>query len=65
MSWETVNPVAVVDEESDPPGRVVIRYETVAKAEWYIAYLHEHGGTVTRAKIERGGYGIDVPEEMQ
>jgi predicted enzyme related to lactoylglutathione lyase len=53
--------VAVVDEETDPPV-VVIRYKTVAEAEWYLGYLREHGGTVTRAKIARGGYGIDAPE---
>lgn len=44
---------------------MVIRYDTPEQAEWYIGYLYDHGGKVTRAKIERGGYGIDVPEDMQ
>lgn len=60
-TWETANPVAVVDIECEPP-RVVIRYETVEKAEWYMGYLYEFGGTETRKKIDRGGYSIDAPE---
>lgn len=61
MSWESVNPVAVVDEESSPPV-IVTRYATVPDAEWFIGYLAQHGGTAIRAKVERGGYGIDAPE---
>lgn len=60
MTYETDNPYAVVDEECDPPV-VVIRYDTLAITEWFIAYLAKHGGTVTREKVERGGYGIDGP----
>jgi hypothetical protein len=58
VSYETVNPVAVVDEESDPPC-VVTRYPTAEQAEWFIGYLEEHGGTTTAEKVRRGGYGID------
>lgn len=61
MSWETDNPVTVVDEESNPP-RVVARYPKVELAEWHIANLAEHGGAEERDKVERGGYGIDAPE---
>jgi hypothetical protein len=61
MTWATENPVAVVDEESNPPV-VVTRYRTPEAAQWYLGYLAEHGGSVTRAKVERGGYGIDAPE---
>lgn len=61
VSWETANPVAVVDEESVPPV-VVTRYPDVKQAEWFIGYLGEHGGTAIRAKVDRGGYGIDAPE---
>lgn len=64
MSYETEYPVAVVDEESPGTGRpwVVTRCKDVAEAEWFIAYLAEHGGTAARAKVARGGYGIDAPE---
>lgn len=55
--------VAIVDEECNPPV-VVTRYESVAQAEWFLGYLAAHGGSVTRAKVERGGYGIDAPEEQ-
>jgi hypothetical protein len=64
MTWESANPVAVVDEESNPPV-VVIRYPTVSDAEWYLGYLHDHGGTYLREKIARGGYGIDAPEVQE
>jgi hypothetical protein len=60
VSYATDNPYAVVDEECDPSW-VVIRYDTLAKAEKYLAYLAKHGGTALRAKVERGGYGIDGP----
>ena len=59
MSWEESYPVAVVDEESDPP-TVVLRYAEVSQAEWYLGHLRDHGGTVLREKVNRGGYGIDV-----
>lgn len=62
--WEADFPVAVVDEETDPPV-VVTRWKTVAQAEGFIEYLHTHGGKVTARKVERGGYGIDVPEELE
>lgn len=58
MSWETVNPVAVVDEECSPR-HVVTRYATVAEAEWYIDYLRDYGGDVIRKKVERDGYSIE------
>lgn len=61
MTWEQENPVAVVDEECDPPV-VVIRYKTPEDAAWYLGYLSEHGGSAIRAKVARGGYGIDAPE---
>lgn len=61
--YEKMWPVAVVDEEM-PGGYVVTRCKDVAEAEWYLGYLAEHGGSATRAKIERGGYGIDAPEGM-
>lgn len=61
MSWEQVYPVAVVDEESRPVWTVT-RCKTVGEAEWFIGYLHDHGGQAAREKIERGGYGIDAPE---
>jgi len=62
VSWETSNPYAVVDVE-EGLGRIVVRYETRAKAEWYLTYLARTGGSVLRAKVERGGYGIDGPED--
>lgn len=62
MSWETENPVAVVDVETNPPV-IVTRYQETAQAEWFLGYLREHGGQVLREKADRGGYGIDAPEE--
>lgn len=62
MSWETENPVAVVDVETNPPV-VVTRYQGTAQAEWFLGYLREHGGQVLREKVDRGGYGIGAPEE--
>jgi hypothetical protein len=56
--------VAVVDIECEP-NCVVTRYTRPEQAEWFLGYLSEHGGSVLRAKVERGGYSIDVPEEMQ
>jgi hypothetical protein len=64
MSWEEANPVAVVDTECSP-ARVVTRYASAEQAEWFLTYLRDHGGSVLRSKVERGGYAIDVPEEMQ
>lgn len=50
-------PVAVVDEESaSRPGdrvKVIARFATVQEAEEYVGSLPD------RAKVERGGYGID------
>ena len=60
MSVERAYPVAVTDEEADPPV-VVTRCKDVAEAEWFIGYLAEHGGSATRKKVKRGGYGIDGP----
>lgn len=56
-------PVTVVDEESlDENGlRLVIgRFATIADAEAHIAFraIHE------KEKVERGGFGINAPEEM-
>jgi len=53
-------PVAVVDEESANP-RVVKRFASVAQAEAWIASLKS---LPNKKKVERGGYGIDAPEEM-
>lgn len=64
MPWEKDNPFAVVDEESNP-AYVVARYERLELAEFHITHLHGHGGSVLRAKVERGGYGIDGPEEKE
>lgn len=61
MSYRSAYPVAVVDIECSPPV-VITRYAKVGDAEWFIGYLAEHGGAVTRAKVERGGYAIDAPE---
>lgn len=61
MSYESMNPFAVVDTESNPP-RVVTRYAQLKQAEWFLGYLAEHGGAVAHAKVERGGYVIDGPE---
>ena len=61
MSYETEYPVAVVDEETNPP-YTVTRCRTVEEAEWFIGYLESHGGQATAAKVRRGGYGIDCPE---
>ena len=51
--------VKVIDEECDPPV-VVVRYATVEEAEWFIAYIRDHGGKKGREKVERGGYRIDA-----
>lgn len=59
-------PVCVVDEESakaDRRVRVVHRCASVAEAEAWIEEAAK-GNTDTLAKVERGGYGIDAPEEM-
>ena len=56
--------VTVVDKETHPPV-VVTYYDTPEGAEGFLLYLWEHGGTVTRAKVDRGGYGIEVPEDMK
>lgn len=54
-SKATALPVSVYDEETRS---VVHRCRTVKEAEDYIAALPD------RAKVERGGYGIDAPEEV-
>lgn len=64
MKGNTFGRVAVTDTETDPPV-VVLRYDKPEQAEWYLGWLREHGGTQARDKIDRGGYGIDVPEDMQ
>lgn len=58
MSYADDFPVALVDTECDPP-KVVTRFKDVAKAEWHLLYLAEHGGPSTGAKIKRGGYAIE------
>ena len=63
MAWKKANPFAVVDVENNPPV-VIARYERLDQAEWHIGHLKDHGGTVLRKKVERGGYGIDGPEEL-
>ena len=55
-------PFKVIDEETDPPV-MVCSYDTLEKAEFFIDHLRKHGGTVTRAKVDRGGYGIDGPSK--
>jgi delta-aminolevulinic acid dehydratase/porphobilinogen synthase len=54
--------VAVVDNESatKPGGHCTVlkRFGTVKEAETWIAALPD------AAKVARGGYGIDAPEEM-
>ena len=55
--YEKANPFAVIDTECSPP-YVVTRYAKREQAQWYLDYLREHGGTVTRMKIDRGGYKI-------
>jgi len=62
MTWEKDNPFAIVDEESNPMGVVVARYARLDQAEFHIGWLRDHGGAWLRAKVERGGYGIDGPE---
>ena len=57
MSWESDNPWALVDTESDPE-RVVARYTRDAGVWFHLRHLEEHGGSVTREKIRRGGYDI-------
>jgi hypothetical protein len=61
VSYETDNPWAVVDEESDPP-TVVARYHHREGAEFHLNLLLKRGGTAAREKVLRGGYGIDGPE---
>jgi hypothetical protein len=54
-------PVAVVDVESAEPGEVctvVARFDTAAEAEHF---LDHHPDT---AKVERGAFSIDVPEDL-
>jgi len=60
-SWEACNPYAIVDEEDG--GTVVARYTRLDLAEFHIGHLRDHGGTWLHAKVNRGGYGIDGPEE--
>jgi len=54
-------PVAVIDNERQN-GRgqllVIRRFNTIAEAEAFV------GRRPDKAKLERGGYGIDAPEEM-
>lgn len=56
-------PVAVIDEESatkvGDQYTVLARFATPAEAERFIA---DHDD---QEKVARGGFGIDVPEEMQ
>lgn len=59
MDYRKSFPVAIVDIECDPPV-VITRYAKVEDAEWFIGYLAEHGGAITQAKVERGGYAIDA-----
>lgn len=47
--------VHVVDEELAEPA-IIASFDTVAQAEDYIAELPDLD------KVERGGYGIDAPE---
>lgn len=49
--------MAVVDCESDPP-RVLRRTRDVPEAEGWIARRRD------RAKVLRGGYGVDAPEVL-
>lgn len=55
-------PVAVIDEESaSKPGErltVLKRFATIREAETWI------GEQPDKAKVQRGGYGIDAPETM-
>lgn len=56
-------PVTVVDEEwIDRDGTVMVigRFATIADAEAYIDFRATH----EREKVERGGFGINAPEEM-
>jgi hypothetical protein len=55
-------PFKVVDEESSPP-HVVADYAELEQAEFHIEWLHKAGGYVLRAKVDRGGYGIDGPSK--
>lgn len=57
MSYETDNPHTVTDTECTPP-HVVARYARRGQAEWFLAYLREHGGDAGRAKADRGGYEV-------
>jgi hypothetical protein len=55
---ENTHPVAVVDGPE-----VVTRCTTIKEAEAFIASLWE-SSPEQRAKVERGDYGIDAPEDM-
>lgn len=50
-------PVWVVDEESEEL-KILKRFHTISEAEIFIANLPD------KAKVLRGGYGIDAPEEL-
>jgi hypothetical protein len=54
---DELNPVAVIDEES-AGFTVLARFATIADAEAHIAAMTD------KAKVARGGYGIDAPEAM-
>lgn len=63
MTYEKDKPFAIVDEESNPPV-VIARYARLEQAEFHIGHLAATGGKYLRDKVERGGYGIDGPEEQ-
>jgi hypothetical protein len=60
VTWETMWPVAIVDLEMG--SRVVTRCKDEEEAQWTINYLYEKGGEALKKKIDRGGFGIDVPD---
>jgi hypothetical protein len=55
-------PFKLVDTETDPPYEVA-SYWRKAQAEFHRDHLRRHGGTYIRAKVDRGGYGINEPSK--
>lgn len=52
--------VHVIDEEAMPQPSIIASFSSIQQAENYIASLE----VAQKAKVLRGGFGIDAPEKM-